>query len=797
MQRSWSPGAGAPAIPAALSLAAGIIAAVSLPVPPSREILGALVLLSVSGLACVLFGLRTSRPMAWFFAAGLLFPIGVIDGRERFLLPAARAERIARETADDSIAEVVGRIGSPWSASGRLRRATLDPESVSIEGRSTRLDAPLVLTVAGESDPSDVADVGDLVRVRGSLRLPDETSPRSPFRLPEEPRLTLKSAAQIERLGGPSGVLGPVHVLHQAIKRRLRTNLAGASPEDRNALALLLALLMGETADVPGPTVAAFRDGGVAHILSISGMQVGLVAVFFAAVLRRTGLSLRARDAAVLLGTVLFAVFGGGRPPVMRAALMIGLYLLARLLGRPTSPGHVLGFSACVLLLSNPGNLFDVGFLLTFAAVFGLSAFGRPAAAFLKARGVRPAGLADILGATIGAELAVFPVQAFVFNVVPLVGLASNPLIVPLSGVFLGLALVLMPLLLASPQAAALALVPLRFVSELHLFILGGLDRLHAVRFIPTPGFSVVAACAGLLLLAGLVRQRVVRGIALGGAVAIVFVLLLRPAALTEAGSARLQALDVGQGDAWLFVTPTGRVLVDGGGSADPEYEFGRQRLLPKLGDRGAVSFDAVVLTHPHPDHSRGLLAVVGLLPVTQLVLPRSAPRNVFLDEIVAAAAHRGLPVTRLGKGDRFSAAGLSFEVLHPGAWSYPRSRENNGSLVLRVGLGGRTVLLTGDVEAPAEADLLAGGVDLAADVLKVPHHGSRTSTGLAFLSAVAPRLALVGVGRHNRFGHPSPEVMERLKAARVRVFRTDRDGEVALTFDGRRIRPWFPEVFP
>jgi competence protein ComEC len=203
------------------------------------------------------------------------------------------------------------------------------------------------------------------------------------------------------------------------------------------------------------------------------------------------------------------------------------------------------------------------------------------------------------------------------------------------------------------------------------------------------------------------------------------------------------------------------------------------------------------VLTHPHPDHSRGLLAVVGLLPVTQLVLPRSAPRNVFLDEIVAAAAHRGLPVTRLGKGDRFSAAGLSFEVLHPGAWSYPRSKENNGSLVLKVGLGGRTVLLTGDVEGPAEADLLAEGGDLAADVLKVPHHGSRTSTGPAFLSAVAPRVALVGVGRHNRFGHPSPEVMERLKAARVRVFRTDRDGEVALTFDGRRIRPWFPEVFP
>ncbi|MGE5716725.1 MAG: ComEC/Rec2 family competence protein, partial [Acidobacteriota bacterium] len=162
--------------------------------------------------------------------------------------------------------------------------------------------------------------------------------------------------------------------------------------------------------------------------------------------------------------------------------------------------------------------------------------------------------------------------------------------------------------------------------------------------------------------------------------------------------------------------------------------------------------------------------------------------------EFEEAAARRHLALERFGAGQRFMAAGLTFDVLHPGDDSYPRSRENNGSLVLRVALGGRTALLSGDVEALAEGDLVASGRNLAADVLKVPHHGSRTSSTAAFLSRVAPRLGLIGVGRRNRFGHPGIEVVERLASSGVRTFRTDRDGEVALLFARGRILPVFPE---
>jgi competence protein ComEC len=800
MRASWSKEAGAPSLPLAGALAAGVLAAAVFAVPPSAALGAALAIASAAGVALA----RRGSGIRVFAGLVLAASAGFWNARERFLLPALRTVGEAREAimaarsadpgADGALLEVTGRIDAPWTASGSLRRTRLATEAASSEGRALRLEAGLTLTVAGEQDPSDVAELGDRVRIRGTLRLPETGGPaRSPFDLPAEPRLALKSAAQVEWLGPPAGPLSPIARAHAAMKRRVRANLVDAAPEARGALALLLALVMGETQDLPGATVSAFRDGGVAHIVAISGLQVGLVAALLGWVARRLGASLAARDALVLVATGLFAVFAGGRPPVVRAALMIGLYLLARLLGRPTSAAHVLGFAAAVLLIGNPANLFDVGFLLTFAAVFGLAAFGVPAARVLRRAGV-PGLVADAFGATAGAEIAVLPVQLFVFNVVPAVALLSNPFIVPLSSLFLFVGLLLLPLLLLSPAAAAFAIIPLRFLSDVMLALLEALDRLHAVRIIPTPAFALVAAVAAMLLVAGLARRRALRRAAFAGAAAVALSLVLAPTVVADRGTVLLQALDVGQGDAWLLVSPEGRVLIDGGGSPDREYDFGRLRLVPRLADLGAVAFDAVVLTHPHPDHARGLLAVLASLPVGRVVLPRAAPRNLFLDEFEAAAARRGLTLERFGAGQRFTAAGFSFDVLHPGDGPYPRAGENDGSLVLRVVLAKRAAILAGDIEALAESDLIASERPLAADVLKVPHHGSRTSTTAAFLARVSPRVGLIAVGRRNRFGHPAPEVLERLKAAGVRTFRTDHDGDIALLFAGRRILPLFPE---
>lgn len=784
MRRSWSLRAPAPAVPAALAFAAGILLAVLLPVPPAPR---QATLLASFSLAAVAAGLRGERRLA--AAGALLLVLGA--GYARALGPLVEdretARRTAAESAEGEIFEVRGRLAGWWSRSGSLWSAPLEVESARQGRAAAALPGRVVVSVAGETDPAPLAGYGDLVRLRGPLRLPDAGAlPSTPFVLAPEPRLPQKGAEQIEVVEGPRGAAGFLIRLHRAADARLAANLEGVSPAEKRAAALAKALLLGETAELTPETVSAFRDGGVAHILAISGVHVGLLALGLTFALGPFRPSVRLRDGLVLGATLAFGAFTGGRAPVLRAVLMIALYLVARLAGRPTSPAHVMALSALLLLAADPANLFDVGFLLSYAAVFGIAALAPLFAAPLRRR--LPAFLADGIAATLGAELCVFPIQATVFHVVPFVALLSNLVVVPLSSLFLFASALLAPLLLAGPLPAALALGPLALLSEAMTGTLRLLDALGAVRVVPTPHFAAAALLSSLLAAAGTVRRRKPRLGALAGAIVLVFLVSARPSSAERPGEVRLVALDVGQGDSFLVVTDRGRVLVDGGGTFDASYDFGRTRLLPRLAALGAVSFDAVVLTHPHPDHSRGLLAALKLLPVGRIYLPRGAPRNPFLDETLAATARSRVPVEVLEAGDAFVAAGAPFEVLHPGPETYGRSPENNGSLVLLLRVGSRRVLLTGDVEAAAERDLLGRGEILSADVLKVPHHGSRTSTTPAFLEKVAPRVALVGVGRRNRFGHPAAEVISRLASSRVQVYRTDLHGDVSLLFREGRI---------
>ncbi len=789
MRRSLARGAPAPALPAAGALAAGILLGAHLPVAPPPALGGGL--LVAAALAAALGVVRMRPRLAAVGGAVLLACAGFARARPPLRDARAANLALAGQAAEADVFEVTGRIAGLWSRHGSLHGARLDVVEAKRNGRPTPLSGEVGLGVAGESDPAGVAGTGDLVTVRGPLRAPDGVDPMPyPLALPPQVRVVLKSAAQIDRLDGPRGPLGPLVRLHRAVDARMLANAREAGPGEAEALALARALLLGETSGLSGETVSAFRDGGVAHVLSISGFHVALLASLALGAARRTRLSLRATDVALLVATGAYAAFAGGRAPVVRAALMIGTYLVSRLAGRPTSAGQIVGLSALVLLAADPGNLFDAGFLLTYAAVGGIASFGVPLAHRLAAAGA-PRPLSDAVGATLGAELAIFPLQAALFHVVPFVAIASNVVVVPLLALFLVLALAAMPLLLASPLLAGAALVPLSAVARLSVGLLHLLDRLAAFRFIPTPGHVEVTLLGALLVLAASLRLPGPRRAALAGAVAVAFLVTARPSATASPGTVELHALDVGQGDSWLLVTPTGRVLVDGGGTFDAAYELGRARLLPRLSALGAVELDAVVLSHPHPDHARGLLAVFDLVPVGLVAVPRGAPRNLFLDEALGAASHRSLPVAALGAGETFEAAGLSFEVLHPGPESYPRSPENNGSLVLKVRAGGSTLLLTGDVEAMAERDLLARGADLSAVVLKVPHHGSRTSTTPAFLAAVSPRVGLIGVGRRNRFGHPGAEVVERLRRARVRVFRTDQDGDRSLLLSAGRVLPY------
>jgi competence protein ComEC len=282
-----------------------------------------------------------------------------------------------------------------------------------------------------------------------------------------------------------------------------------------------------------------------------------------------------------------------------------------------------------------------------------------------------------------------------------------------------------------------------------------------------------------------------------------ILVLLLVLACQPVRGRLRVTFLDVGQGEATVIEGPTGTVtVIDGGGVPGTDERLGgdpgSRVVVPFLRARGISTVDWIVPTHPDDDHVQGLLAVVTRLRV------RAALDGGFPDgdgpcrRLRAHLARQRIPVTRARRGQRLAlGGGAALEILHPrdpfltGTHSDP----NANSIVARLTYGRITLLLTGDAEESAEADLLAAGVPLKADVLKLGHHGSRGSTSAAFLKAVAPSVAVVSCGRNNAFGHPHRQTLERLAAQRVPLWRTDRQGAITIESDGARL--WITSVLP
>jgi competence protein ComEC len=301
----------------------------------------------------------------------------------------------------------------------------------------------------------------------------------------------------------------------------------------------------------------------------------------------------------------------------------------------------------------------------------------------------------------------------------------------------------------------------------------------------------VAALLLTALLMAAVVGRRFWRWPAVGAVLTFFTLLLWHPArADVRPGSLELTAIDVGQGDSLLVVFPDSKIMiVDGGGMLaygrvrKPNIDMGEDVVSPYLWTRGIRRVDVIAVTHAHEDHSGGIAALI----------ENFRPREVWvgaspLKRVVDAAARWRIPVIPRQAGQQLDYGGAKIEIISPPAGYVGRQPGNNDSLAMRIGLGRRSFLLTGDMEKPMEARALADGMEIQADVLKVGHHGSKTSTIQPFLDAVSPSIAIISDGYQNSFGHPHPDVMARLTARHAAVLRTDLDGLITVRTDGDRI---------
>jgi competence protein ComEC len=481
---------------------------------------------------------------------------------------------------------------------------------------------------------------------------------------------------------------------------------------------------------------------------------------------------------------------------------MAAFMMTAPLLERRPNALNSLGAAALALLVSRPGALFDLGFQLSFCAVGGIVLLQRPMQEELT-RALRVLGpwaprLAAPLALSVSAQVGVSPILVGVFGEVSVVAPLANLVVVPLAGVAVasGIATLVFDPLGSWPASAfgacAWSAVRLLVLAAETLGDCPWATARVASRFWP----AILCGATGLVL-----RMRAVSGRIRRAGVAVLAGSVLMAAALAVFGPGRsyprVVFLDVGQGDSVLLELPRRRyLLVDAGPGPAPGGESwrtrgrdaGRDVVVPHLRHEGVARLDGVVITHAHADHFGGAAAVLRAVSVDTLYLPAGGRARAGLDSLVRLAERRGIPVRALRSGDLLAVGGHRLRALwpeEPGAepWS-----ENDRSVVLRAALSGRAVLLTGDIESRAEERLCSMSQPVSADVLKVPHHGSRTSSTAPFTRRVSPGLAVVQVGAGNRHGHPSAAALRRLEATGATVMRTDLDGAVVVVFRRGRI---------
>ena len=609
--------------------------------------------------------------------------------------------------------------------------------------------------------------------------------------------------------------------------------------------ALMQAMLIGGRAFFARELKTDFQRTGTYHILVVSGINVGILAFAFFWALRWVPMGETAATILTILFSWGYAFLADLGPPIVRATITLSIYLLTRLLFRDRAGLNALGIAALGILVAAPRTLFEASFQLTFLSVIAVAGiavpilertlyplqralrnldtsaydFSLPTAAaqfrsdvrlvreyLAQILGLRAAtfilrkGLAFLLAASelvfisFVIELSLALPMAWYFHRTTTMSLPANVLLIPLASILMPTAVLAVALSYVSYWLAHLPALVAGYTLALltgTIRVIGHL-RISDVRLAMPSLASCVFAVGALGLALVLARRRLLlAGLGVAALLAAALAIVLVPAKMQwHPGVLEITAIDVGQGDSLLIVTPEGKtLLLDSGGvggGSRSEFDVGEEVVSPYLWSRGIRRLDAVAISHPHSDHIGGMRAVIANFAPKELWYGLDSPTPEF-GELAETARSFDVSFKPHTAGDEFDFGEVHLRVLNPQPGAVAGNRlQDDESMVLRLQFGETSALLVGDSHKRIEQLML--GKNPQANLLKIGHHGSLTSSSPEFLAAVAPQFAVVSAGYYNSFRHPRPEVMQRFADRRTQTYRTDLDGAVSFYLDGTTV---------
>lgn len=557
---------------------------------------------------------------------------------------------------------------------------------------------------------------------------------------------------------------------------------------------LMKSIVLGRSSYLDEEKVAQFRDLGLAHILAVSGLHIGIISGFLVILFAYMGLNRKLNIPLVISMLWVYAYIIGNPPSVIRANIMFSLLLISQIGAEPYDSMNTLFFALFLMLIINPFWIFSLGFQLSFVATFFIIYLTpRIKEKFYPYKG----GFINTVSGILSVQIGLFPIQAYYFNRFPIMGLVSNIVLIPLISIALVLGIILIPVSFISVYIAESLGIVINSLLNIQFYILDLLSSFHLILKLPSPSFwgilifyIVIAILLRIIDIRNL-DNRIVKTMIFY----CLFLILLNSLMLNLDKKLEIDFIDVGQGDCILLNTRDGSYLIDTGGNMFGKFDIGERILLPYLEKNGIFKLKGVFISHFHGDHCKSLPYLMDNMKVENIYIGYKGDGNEFYEEIVEKALEKNVPIKLVKKGEKFQLdSSTNLFVLGPDEKLLRSSiyDDNDLSMVLLLNYYDKKVLFTGDIEKAGEESLLES-LKIPVDFLKVPHHGSNTSSTIEFLEKTRPMAGFVSVGRNNRFDHPNDDIIERYEENGIELYRTDELGfiNVCLNKKNHSITPF------